>query len=174
MINKVWVQKTPSTVKVGRFLLCNPRVNVPVEDQCVRIPSERPRVISVHITQGCDCPVLAMQHFVYSNSHTHKQLPHEWLYKESKEAILEYFRACQQVWKAWEEAKATVQDKLQFQSATFGGDVEPEQDSTTQDMSHLRTAAVISMRHKLSCVLIHNYLWTTVFFILYSYCGCLR
>lgn len=79
-------------------------------------------------------------------------MPQEWLYKENKEAILEYFRACQQVWKAWEEAKATVQDKLQFQSATFGGDVEPEQDSTTQDMSRLRTAAAISMRHTLFCV----------------------
>ena len=51
-----------------------------------------------------------------------------------------------------------MQDKLQLQSATFGGDVEPEQDSTAQDMSRLRTAAAISMRHTLFCVLIHNYL----------------
>jgi len=170
MISKVWVHKAPCTVKVG---IHNPRVNVPGEDQCFRSPSERPKVISVHITQGCEFSLLAMQHIVYSNRCTTKPLPQELLYKESKEAILEYFRASQQVWKAWEEATATVQDKLQLQSATFGGDVEPEQDSTTQDMSHLRTAAAISMRHTLFCVLIHNYLWTTVFFILYSYCGCL-
>jgi len=51
-----------------------------------------------------------------------------------------------------------VQDKLQLQSATFGGDVEPEQDSITQDLSRLRTAAAISMKHTLFGVLIHNYL----------------
>lgn len=54
MINKVWVQKAPSTIIVGIFLLQNPRVNIPVEDWCFRSPSERPRVIFEHITQGCE------------------------------------------------------------------------------------------------------------------------